>query len=120
MPPYYPPYVSGGGFVMTPPVARKLVSSFEDDNNFEPFPIDDAYLGICMQKARLTSAIRNNRGFKSWGINGIDSILNKQNEICKMLQYYTVHKMNPEELLRVWNEITDIARLGNGKIHSTE
>ena len=40
---------------MTSPVALKLAETFQNSNNFQPFPIDDAYLGICMQKARLTS-----------------------------------------------------------------
>ena len=29
-----------------------------------------------------------------------------------MLQYYTVHKMNPNQLITIWNQLTNIELLG--------
>ena len=63
---YYPPYVSGGGFVMTTSLALALAKSMADyfqskslqDKALKvkpPLPIDDAFLGVCLQNAGLTS-----------------------------------------------------------------
>ena len=69
-PSYYPPYVSGGGFIMTQPLAQILLErmNLKLKSSLPTFPIDDAFLGQLLSEAGLTSSIRNNRGFKSWGL----------------------------------------------------
>lgn len=114
---YYPPYVSGGGFVMTTSLAlalAKAMSKYFGDSssimNIPPLPIDDAFLGVCLQNAGLTSAIRNNRGFKSWGLD--HSVLNgADDKICKILQLYSIHDISTEEVRQVWSEMTDLGTL---------
>lgn len=63
---YYPPYVSGGGFVMTTSLALALAKAMSAYFNTgpnkvidaPPLPIDDAFLGVCLQNAGLTSGTR--------------------------------------------------------------
>jgi len=138
-PAYYPPYVSGGGFVMTTslaltltltmsmllkefreshpnttglitPSSKSLISSRNSILFPPPFPIDDAFLGVCLQRAGLSSAIKNNRGFKSWGLDR--SVLNNaQGKICRILQLYSIHDISSDETMQLWSEMTDLNTL---------
>ena len=59
----------------------------------------------------LSKAIRNNRGFKSWGLD--HSVLNgADDKICKILQLYSIHDISTEEVRQVWSEMTDLGTLG--------
>ena len=48
---FYPPYVSGGGFVMT---GRLALSLFEATLTTPMFPIDDAFVGVLMKKVGVS------------------------------------------------------------------
>ena len=116
-PSYYPPYVSGGGFIMTQPLAHILLERMNLKLKSSPptFPIDDAFLGQLLSEAGLTSSIRNNRGFKSWGLADVGPDGRKrdgEDGICKVLQVYTLHNIGPTDMKRLWNEMTDIGELG--------
>jgi len=58
----YPAYVSGGGFVISSPVAKKL---FDVIPKLPPLPIDDAFLGLCLKKIGISWRLHNNRAFKT-------------------------------------------------------
>ena len=116
-PSYYPPYVSGGGFIMTQPLAQKLLERMNSrsESSFPPFPIDDAFLGQLLSEAGLTSSIRNNRGFKSWGLHDVGPDgrgADGKDGICKILQVYTLHNIGPADVKRLWNEMTNVGELG--------
>ena len=116
-PSYYPPYVSGGGFIMTQPLAQILLErmNLKLKSSLPTFPIDDAFLGQLLSEAGLTSSIRNNRGFKSWGLADVGPDGRKadgEDGICKVLQVYTLHNIGPIDMKRLWNEMTNIGELG--------
>lgn len=46
----YPPYCSGGGFVVSHSVVKQIVPFFDWVN---PYKIDDAYVGILIERARI-------------------------------------------------------------------
>ena len=46
----YPPYCSGGGFIISRNLIEKIIPFFDWE---DPFKIDDAYIGILIQRARI-------------------------------------------------------------------
>eukprot|EP00111_Clytia_hemisphaerica_P006602 TCONS_00019133-protein len=46
----YPPYCSGGGFIISRDIIKQIIPFFDWE---DPFKIDDAYIGILIQRARI-------------------------------------------------------------------
>ncbi|XP_078484267.1 beta-1,3-galactosyltransferase 1-like [Ciona intestinalis] len=90
---YYPPYVSGGGFLMSSLVAKKI---FEVTKVTPIIPIDDAFLGVCLRKLGMKP--QNHKGFKSWGVN-------RPKDICIYKEIMTLHKLNSEEMVEMWKKL---------------
>lgn len=90
---YYPPYVSGGGFVMSSLIAKKI---FEVIKVTPIIPIDDAFMGVCLKKLGVKP--QDHKGFKSWGVN-------RPKDICLYRDIMTLHKLNSEELRQRWTEL---------------
>ncbi|CAL8393344.1 unnamed protein product [Boreogadus saida] len=94
---FYPPYAGGGGFVMDGALARRLHGASE---TLELFPIDDVFLGMCLEALRVTPVKHD--AFKTFGlVKSKTSKLNK--EPCFFKGMIVVHKLLPAELLRMWN-----------------
>ncbi|KAJ3585943.1 hypothetical protein NHX12_012350 [Muraenolepis orangiensis] len=92
----YPPYAGGGGFLMSGQLARRL---FVASESLELYPIDDVFLGVCLEKLHLSPQMHP--GFKTFGItkrrpNKMDS------EPCLYRGLIVVHKLSPQELLDMW------------------
>ena len=47
----YPPYCSGGGFIISRGIIERIIPFFDWE---DPFKIDDAYIGILIQRARIS------------------------------------------------------------------
>ena len=94
---FYPPYAGGGGFVMDAPLVRRLHWASE---TLELFPIDDVFLGMCLEVLQVTPVKHD--AFKTFGlVKNKTSKLNK--EPCFFKGMIVVHKLLPPELLRMWN-----------------
>ncbi|KAK1800931.1 hypothetical protein P4O66_004693 [Electrophorus voltai] len=93
----YPPYVGGGGFLMSSLLARRLFVVSED---VELFPIDDVFLGMCLQKLGIAPEMHS--GFKTFGIMK-RSVSPMNRDPCFFRNLIVVHKLNPEELLKMWS-----------------
>uniref|UniRef100_A0A7N4UZI3 Hexosyltransferase n=1 Tax=Sarcophilus harrisii TaxID=9305 RepID=A0A7N4UZI3_SARHA len=92
----YPPYAGGGGFLMAGGLARRL---FRASQGLELYPIDDVFLGMCLQALGVRPTAH--MGFKTFGImRNKSSALNK--EPCFFRSMLVVHKLLPAELLRMW------------------
>lgn len=89
---YYPPYVSGGGFIMSTFVAAQLLEAMK---KLAIIPIDDAFVGVCLKKLGIQPT--NHKGFKSWGISRGDK------DVCVFRDVMTLHKLSPEEMKRSWD-----------------
>ncbi|KAM9461058.1 UDP-GlcNAc:betaGal beta-1,3-N-acetylglucosaminyltransferase 7 [Clarias gariepinus] len=100
---YYPPYAGGGGFLMDGPLARRLHLASE---MLELFPIDDVFLGMCLEILQVTPIKHN--AFKTFGLlKDKKSKLNK--EPCFYKSMIVVHKLLPQELLDMWRLVhTDL------------
>ncbi|XP_046895981.1 UDP-GlcNAc:betaGal beta-1,3-N-acetylglucosaminyltransferase 7, like [Hypomesus transpacificus] len=93
----YPPYVGGGGFVMSSQLARRLFVVSED---LELYPIDDVFLGMCLQKLHLAPEMHP--GFRTFGIMK-RRVSPMNSEPCFYKNLIVVHKLSPDELLRMWS-----------------
>ncbi|KAF5887732.1 UDP-GlcNAc:betaGal beta-1,3-N-acetylglucosaminyltransferase 7-like [Clarias magur] len=95
----YPPYVGGGGFLMSSQLARRFYAVSE---SVTLFPIDDVFLGICLQKLGL--APERHPGFKTFGI--VKRKVSPMNSNpCFYRHLIVVHKLSPEELLKMWDTV---------------
>ncbi|KAJ8016673.1 hypothetical protein DPEC_G00009690 [Dallia pectoralis] len=95
----YPPYVGGGGFLMSSHLARRLFVVSED---LELYPIDDVFLGMCLQKLHLSPEMHP--GFRTFGImKRRASPMNS--EPCFFKNLIVVHKLSPQDLLKMWSVV---------------
>lgn len=95
----YPPYVGGGGFLMSSQLARRLFVVSED---LELYPIDDVFLGMCLQKLHLTPEMHP--GFRTFGITR-RRVSPMNSEPCFYKNLIVVHKLSAQELLRMWSVV---------------
>nr|XP_020468119.1 UDP-GlcNAc:betaGal beta-1,3-N-acetylglucosaminyltransferase 7-like [Monopterus albus] len=97
----YPPYAGGGGFLVSAQLARKLFVASEE---LQVYPIDDVFLGMCLQKLKL--APERHQGFKTFGITRLKpSSMN--NEPCFYKNLIVVHKLSPQELIEMWSMVNN-------------
>ncbi|XP_029974377.1 UDP-GlcNAc:betaGal beta-1,3-N-acetylglucosaminyltransferase 7, like [Salarias fasciatus] len=95
----YPPYVGGGGFLMSSPLARRLFVVSED---LELYPIDDVFLGMCLQKLHLSPELHP--GFRTFGITR-RRVSSMNSEPCFYKNLIVVHKLSAQELLKMWSVV---------------
>ncbi|MCI4383348.1 hypothetical protein PGIGA_G00025480 [Pangasianodon gigas] len=93
---HYPPYAGGGGFLMDGPLARRLYLVSE---TLELFPIDDVFLGMCLEVLQVTPIKHN--AFKTFGLLK-DKKSKLNNEPCFYKSMIVVHKLLPQALLDMW------------------
>jgi hypothetical protein len=90
----YPPYVSGGGFIMNSKAAFLLQSEIPKN---PLIPIDDAFLGICMHQAGKTENIHLLPNICQWGFENDHDKFN----ICNIRKCMLYHNFLPEENLGI-------------------
>nr|XP_015211460.1 PREDICTED: UDP-GlcNAc:betaGal beta-1,3-N-acetylglucosaminyltransferase 7-like isoform X2 [Lepisosteus oculatus]XP_015211462.1 PREDICTED: UDP-GlcNAc:betaGal beta-1,3-N-acetylglucosaminyltransferase 7-like isoform X2 [Lepisosteus oculatus] len=97
---FYPPYVSGGGFLMAGPLAMKMHIASED---LDLFPIDDAFLGMCLKV--LSVSPKEHTGIKTWGVQepGRETM---SKDPCFYQDLLVVHRFEPGELILMWKLLT--------------
>ncbi|KAF1385587.1 hypothetical protein PFLUV_G00109320 [Perca fluviatilis] len=94
---HYPPYAGGGGFLMDGNLARRLHWVAD---TLELYPIDDVFLGMCLEVLRVTPIKHN--AFKTFGlVKNKSSKLNR--EPCFFKSMIVVHKLLPSDLMHMWN-----------------
>ncbi|KAM6924597.1 UDP-GlcNAc:betaGal beta-1,3-N-acetylglucosaminyltransferase 7, like [Xenentodon cancila] len=95
----YPPYVGGGGFLMSSHLARRL---FVVSGEFELYPIDDVFLGMCLKKLNVAPEMHS--GFRTFGITR-HKVSPMNREPCFYKDLIVVHKLSAQELLRMWSVV---------------
>ncbi|XP_051231901.1 UDP-GlcNAc:betaGal beta-1,3-N-acetylglucosaminyltransferase 7 [Dicentrarchus labrax] len=94
---HYPPYAGGGGFLMDGTLARRLHWVAD---TLELYPIDDVFLGMCLEVLQVTPVKHN--AFKTFGlVKNKNSKLNR--EPCFFKSMIVVHKLLPSDLMHMWN-----------------
>nr|XP_039261325.1 UDP-GlcNAc:betaGal beta-1,3-N-acetylglucosaminyltransferase 7-like isoform X1 [Styela clava] len=99
---YYPPYVSGGGFLLSGNLTFKF---FLQSLKTRIIPMDDAFMGIMAKTLGVTP--EDDRGFKNWGLKILDS--------CRLAKIKTYHKVSPRQMLLTWKALiqVDLSQCGS-------
>ncbi|NWS78967.1 B3GN6 acetylglucosaminyltransferase, partial [Crotophaga sulcirostris] len=94
----YPPYCGGGGMLMSGFTARVIA---REAKNIKLFPIDDVYLGMCLQRAGLQP--RSHTGIRTMGM----GILANTDPFdpCAYRELLLVHRLVPYEMMLMWEAI---------------
>uniref|UniRef100_A0A3B5A5F1 Hexosyltransferase n=1 Tax=Stegastes partitus TaxID=144197 RepID=A0A3B5A5F1_9TELE len=94
---HYPPYAGGGGFLMDGNLARRLYWAAD---TLELYPIDDVFLGMCLEVLQVTPVKHN--AFKTFGL--VKNKSSKMNrEPCFFKNMIVVHKLLPLDLMHMWH-----------------
>ncbi|XP_063313398.1 N-acetyllactosaminide beta-1,3-N-acetylglucosaminyltransferase 3-like [Pelobates fuscus] len=92
------PYCGGGGILMSGFTCRSI---FNESKQISLFPIDDAYFGMCLDRAGLKP--ENHEGIRTFGINlpaAEDSF-----DPCYYRDMLVVHRFVPYEMLVMWKAL---------------
>ena len=94
----YPPYCGGGGMLMSGFTARVIARASRD---ITLFPIDDVYLGMCLEKAGLLPAAH--AGIRTQGLGVLAST--HPFDPCYYREMLLVHRFQPYEMVVMWQAI---------------
>lgn len=97
----YPMYCGGGGILMSRFTAHTI---YKKSQNIQIFPIDDVYLGMCLEKAGLVPA--SHMGMRTVGVHVPSDKLDSFNP-CYYRELLMVHRFIPYEMLVMWTAIQD-------------
>uniref|UniRef100_A0A670KBV5 Hexosyltransferase n=1 Tax=Podarcis muralis TaxID=64176 RepID=A0A670KBV5_PODMU len=95
----YPPYCGGGGVLMSGFTSRTI---YQKSLGIELFPIDDVYLGMCLERAGLAPA--SHMGIRTVGVRVPSSKL-ESFDPCYYKELLLVHRFVPYEMLVMWDAI---------------
>ncbi|NXF55812.1 B3GN6 acetylglucosaminyltransferase, partial [Oceanites oceanicus] len=96
----YPPYCGGGGMLMSGFTARVIS---RESRGIRLFPIDDVYLGMCLQKAGLLPASHD--GIRTMGV-GVPANTDPFDP-CYYRELLLVHRFVPYEMVVMWQAIQE-------------
>ncbi|XP_069623863.1 N-acetyllactosaminide beta-1,3-N-acetylglucosaminyltransferase 3 [Ranitomeya imitator] len=97
----YPMYCGGGGILMSKYTAHVINDKSQD---IQLFPIDDVYLGMCLEKAGLVPA--SHMGMRTVGVHVPSAKLDSFNP-CYYRELLLVHRFIPYQMLVMWKAIQD-------------
>lgn len=95
----YPVYCSGGGFLLSSRTARDLRSAAQ---HVPLFPIDDAYMGMCLQQAGLAPS--GHEGIRPFGVH-LPGAKRLSFDPCLYRELLLVHRFAPYEMLLMWKAL---------------
>ncbi|XP_054025961.1 UDP-GlcNAc:betaGal beta-1,3-N-acetylglucosaminyltransferase 9 [Dryobates pubescens] len=95
----YPAYAGGGGFLLSGHTLGKLSGACAE---VELFPIDDVFLGMCLQRLNLQPV--SHEGFKTFGIAKPSAAPHLQTfDPCFYKDLMVVHSLKVAEIWLMWN-----------------
>ncbi|NP_001089217.1 uncharacterized protein LOC734264 [Xenopus laevis] len=107
----YPMYCGGGGILMS---RFSCLSISNQSKSIQLFPIDDVYLGMCLEKAGLVPA--SHMGMRTVGVKVPSATLDSFDP-CYYRELLMVHRFVPYEMIVMWNAIQD-SKLDCGQRHT--
>ncbi|XP_032723528.1 N-acetyllactosaminide beta-1,3-N-acetylglucosaminyltransferase 3 [Lontra canadensis] len=97
---HYPPYCGGGGFLLSRFTATALRRAAV---TLDLFPIDDVFLGMCLQQEGLEPA--SHSGIRTAGIQA-PSAHTSSFDPCLYRELLLVHRFLPYEMLLMWDALS--------------
>ncbi|XP_046540586.1 acetylgalactosaminyl-O-glycosyl-glycoprotein beta-1,3-N-acetylglucosaminyltransferase isoform X3 [Equus quagga] len=97
----YPVYCSGGGFLLSSHTIRALHTAAR---HTPLFPIDDAYMGMCLQRAGLAPS--GHEGIRPFGVQ-LPGARHPSFDPCMYRELLLVHRFAPYEMLLMWKALHD-------------
>ncbi|RXN17486.1 N-acetyllactosaminide beta-1,3-N-acetylglucosaminyltransferase 3-like protein [Labeo rohita] len=107
----YPPYCSGGGFLLSSFTTKTI---YNMSHSIELLPIDDVYMGMCLEKAGLKPT--SHHGIRPFGLH-IPAPNVDQFHPCFYREIILVHRFQPHMIFVMWDEIQN-PHLQCGKTYS--
>lgn len=96
--PAYPAYAGGGGFVLSGATLRRLAKAC---SQVELFPIDDVFLGMCLQRLRLTP--EPHPAFRTFGIAQPSAAPHLRTfDPCFYRELVVVHGLSAADIWLMW------------------
>lgn len=95
----YPVYCSGGGFLLSSRTVGALRAAALDT---PLFPIDDAYMGMCLKRAGLAPS--GHEGIRPFGVQ-LPGAQQPSFDPCLFRQLLLVHRFAPYEMLLMWKAL---------------
>lgn len=89
----YPPFCSGTGYVFSGDMAELL---YKTSLHTRLLHLEDVYVGLCLRKLGIRPF--QNNGFNHWKMTY---------SLCRYRKVLTVHQISPEEILRIWNDMSN-------------
>ncbi|XP_004632651.1 acetylgalactosaminyl-O-glycosyl-glycoprotein beta-1,3-N-acetylglucosaminyltransferase [Octodon degus] len=95
----YPAYCSGGGFLLSSHTAQALRVAAR---HTPLFPIDDAYLGMCLQQVHLEPS--GHEGIRPYGVR-LPGVQHSAFDPCMYRELLLVHRFAPYQMLLMWKAL---------------
>ncbi|KAJ7993194.1 hypothetical protein DPEC_G00269910 [Dallia pectoralis] len=95
----YPPYCGGGGFLLSGHTAMII---YKMSHNIPILPIDDVYMGMCLEKAGLTP--ESHFGVRTAGLHVPSEQIDKYDP-CYYREMILVHRFLPHQIYIMWHGI---------------
>ncbi|XP_018416651.1 PREDICTED: N-acetyllactosaminide beta-1,3-N-acetylglucosaminyltransferase 3-like [Nanorana parkeri] len=97
----YPMYCGGGGILLSKYTAHAI---YNKSLEIPLFPIDDVYLGMCLEKAGLVPA--SHMGMRTVGVR-VPSVKLDSFNPCYYRELLMVHRFVPYQMLVMWKAVQD-------------
>uniref|UniRef100_A0A3B4EJJ1 Hexosyltransferase n=1 Tax=Pygocentrus nattereri TaxID=42514 RepID=A0A3B4EJJ1_PYGNA len=95
----YPPYCGGGGFLLSRFTARTI---YNMSHSINILPIDDVYMGMCLEKAGLKPS--SHMGIRTAGLHIPSKVLDPYDP-CYYREMILVHRFLPHQIYIMWYEV---------------
>ncbi|XP_059416761.1 beta-1,3-galactosyltransferase 1-like [Carassius carassius] len=89
----YPPFCSGTGYVFSGDIAELI---YKTSLHTRLLHLEDVYVGLCLRKLGIRPF--QNGGFNHWKMSY---------SLCRYRKVLTVHQISPEEILRIWTDMSN-------------
>ncbi|XP_012694889.1 N-acetyllactosaminide beta-1,3-N-acetylglucosaminyltransferase 3 [Clupea harengus] len=97
----YPPYCGGGGFILSGYTLRII---YQMSHSIPLLPIDDVYMGMCLEKAGLEPV--SHFGVRTAGLPVPSSKVDPYHP-CYYREILLVHRFLPHQIYLMWNRINE-------------